>query len=459
MADPPVKAGDLLAGKYRVEKILGAGAMGMVISATQIALDRRVALKFMMGGGVGKEQHEARFLREARVASKLQSQHAAKVLDMGTLESGAPYIVMEFLDGKDLAAVLEQRGPLPVEEAVSYIAQVCEAVAEAHAAGIVHRDIKPANLFLTKGVDGSPCVKLVDFGVAKFAEGGLDLTGAMQTLGSPLYMPPESMNAAKDVDGRADIWSLGVTLYELLAQITPFQAETLVALVTRVCAKEPTPIEQFRPDVPPGLAAVIMACLEKDRDRSWPSVAAFAAALAPYASARPASYAERAARAQGAEVVPLRLTDVLPTEPTRVPPAALLAARAATSTVAGVTSAATSIPRPKLRAVGIVGGVFALGLSAALFVGLRAPAGGTGQAAAPIFAAAASASAALPIVAPAAPVTAAAASASASAAPVSPSASAPTPPAVGPRTKAIPTPRAPAMAPKAAEGPWSGGRQ
>jgi len=336
---------------------------------------------------------------------------------------------------------------------------VCEAVAEAHAAGIVHRDIKPANLFLTKGVDGSPCVKLVDFGVAKFAEGGLDLTGAMQTLGSPLYMPPESMNAAKDVDGRADIWSLGVTLYELLAQITPFQAETLVALVTRVCAKEPTPIEQFRPDVPPGLAAVIMACLEKDRDRRWPSVAAFAAALAPYASARPASYAERAARAQGAEVVPLRLTDVLPTEPTRVPPAALLAARAATSTVAGVTSAATSIPRPKLRAVGIVGGVFALGLSAALFVGLRAPAGGTGQAAAPIFAAAASASAALPIVAPAAPVTAAAASASASAAPVSPSASAPTPPAVGPRTKAIPTPRAPAMAPKAAEGPWSGGRQ
>jgi serine/threonine-protein kinase len=314
-----VKAGDIVADKYRVENVLGAGAMGMVVAATHLTLERRVALKFMLsrdGGSDFPREQEERFLREARVASKLQSQHAAKVLDVGVLFNGAPYIVMEFLDGKDLAAVLAERGPFSVEEAVTYVLQVCEAVAEAHAAGIVHRDIKPANLFLTKGADGSPCVKLTDFGVAKAGDAGaLGLTGTVQALGSPLYMSPEQMNASKDVDARSDIWALGVVLYELLAKITPFQAPTLTALCTRVYFRDPDPIEQYRQDVPPGLTAVIMQCFEKGPDRRWPNVAAFAAALAPYGSADSVSYAGRVARVQRADVAPSRPTDLLPPEP------------------------------------------------------------------------------------------------------------------------------------------------
>jgi len=446
MGDPPVKAGDVLAGKYRVEKILGAGAMGMVLAATQIALDRRVALKFMMAGGVGKEQHEARFLREARVASKLQSQHAAKVLDMGTLESGAPYIVMEFLDGKDLAAVLYERGPLPVEEAVSYISQVCEAVAEAHAAGIVHRDIKPANLFLTKAVDGSPCVKLVDFGVAKLAESGLDLTGTLQALGSPLYMPPESLNGAKDVDGRADIWSLGVTLYELLAQITPFQAETLVALCTRICIKEPTPIADYRPDVPPGLAAVITQCFEKDRARRWPTVAAFAAALAPYASAQPASYAERVARAQRADVVPSRPTDLLPPEPK---PAAPLPA----VTSPGLAIPAVQAPLAQPRLAASLGIALVVGVSLALFFGLRSRAPGPADPASTILPATSAPAASTPAAPPIVPPTT-----TASALPSSSAALTVTTATATPRTKPAMGMRPPSTTP-AAEPLYGGSRR
>ncbi len=265
-----------------------------------------------------------------------------------------------------------------MEDAVSYISQVCEAVAEAHAAGIVHRDIKPANLFLTRGPDGSPCVKLVDFGVAKFADGGLALTGTMQTLGSPLYMPPESMNGAKDVDGRVDIWSLGVTLYELLAQSTPFQAETLVALVTRVCAKEPTPIESFRPDVPPGLAAVIMQCLEKDRDRRWPTVAAFAAALAPYAL-HAAGFVCRArgtgaARRRGAVAADQSLAGCAEEgilSPASLPGAAVAAALPG---VASAVPAGAPWGPPRLAAMLVL--VLVAGTSVAMFAALRPRASG-----------------------------------------------------------------------------------
>src|SRR5829696_2386345 len=212
VSDAPVSPGDILAGKYRVERILGAGNMGVVVAATNIALEQLVALKFMLPGKAPNPQQHERFLREARAAARLRSQHVAHVLDMGTLENGAPYTVMEFLEGQDLAAVLAERGPLPVEEAVEYVLQVCEAVGEAHAAGIVHRDLKPANLFLTGDVSGSPCVKVLDFGISKLS-GALTLTQEKQAFGSPLYMSPEQMNAFKLVDARGDIWALGVILY------------------------------------------------------------------------------------------------------------------------------------------------------------------------------------------------------------------------------------------------------
>src|ERR1700689_4591807 len=176
----PVKEGDLLAGKYRVERVLGVGGMGVVVAARHEQLDQRVAIKFVRDDALGNEDAVARFLREARAAVKLRSEHAAKVLDVGTLESGAPYMVMEYLEGSDLGAVLIERGPLPVEVVAEYIVQACEAVAEAHAAGIVHRDLKPQNLFLARTVGGGSTIKVLDFGVSKSDySGSLTNTGAL----------------------------------------------------------------------------------------------------------------------------------------------------------------------------------------------------------------------------------------------------------------------------------------
>jgi serine/threonine protein kinase len=296
--DAPVSPGDILAGKYRVERILGAGNMGVVVAATNLALEQLVALKFMLPGKTQGPQQQERFLREARAAARLKSQHVAHVLDMGTLENGAPFAVMEFLEGQDLSALLEERGPRPVDEAVEYILQTCEAMGEAHAAGIVHRDLKPANLFLTQDVSGAPCVKVLDFGISKLA-GALTLTQDTQTLGSPLYMSPEQMNAAKHVDARSDIWALGVVLYQLLANHPPFDADSMQELCVRVFLGQPTPLRQYRQDVPPELEAVILRCLEKDLDRRWPNVAELAAALAPYAPVRARVYAERVTRVLG----------------------------------------------------------------------------------------------------------------------------------------------------------------
>jgi serine/threonine-protein kinase len=285
--------------------------MGVVVAATNLALGQLIALKFLLPGcNVGQEQR-GRFVREGRAAARLKSQHVARVLDVGTLDDGAPYIVMEYLEGRDLKAILEGRGPLPVGDAIEYVLQACEAVAEAHAAGIVHRDVKPANLFLTTDASRLPCVKIFDFGISKLA-GDLTLTRDAQLMGSPLYMSPEQLGSAHDVDGRADLWSLGATLYELLAGKTPFHADTMEQLSYRIYTGQATPLSAYRPDVPPGLAAVIAQCLQKDRNLRFTNVAELAAALAPWAPARAAAYPERVARVLDVHTEPARSTDLLP---------------------------------------------------------------------------------------------------------------------------------------------------
>jgi serine/threonine-protein kinase len=336
MSERGYEAGDVVMGKYRIDRVLGRGNMGIVLAATHLGLEQRVAIKLMLPGKAADEQH-ARFLREARAAARLSSQHAVKVLDV-SMGDGAPYMVMEYLDGRDLAGVLEARGPLPVEDAVEYVLQACEAIAEAHAAGIIHRDIKPANLFLTTARDGAPCVKVVDFGISKVSDAP-GLTGDLRAMGSPLYMAPEHMRAAKSVDPRADVWALGVTLYELLAGRTPFHGETIQEVCTRVALDPPMPLGTYRADVPAGLTAVLGQSLEKDRERRFPSVAAFAAALSPYAPERARVHVERAAHALGQQAVPARPT-------TEIAPAPVMSAPSATSASAtsAVMSRSTTMP-------------------------------------------------------------------------------------------------------------------
>jgi serine/threonine-protein kinase len=360
MNDSPYSPGDVFIGKYRIERVLGAGNMGLVLSALHVELEQRVAIKLMLPGKAAEEQHQ-RFLREARACARLKTPHAVKVLDVGKNETGAPYMVMEYLDGRDLAAELAARGPLPFAEAVEYILQACEGLAEAHAAGIVHRDVKPANMYLIRGA-GGPCVKVLDFGISKVrGDGSLALTSDVQSLGSPLYMSPEQLNCSRDVDGRTDLWALGVTLYELVAGTgnTPFNGERIEQLCTRIFTKPPTPLSTFRSDAPVGFWSVLQQCFEKEPDRRWPNVATLAAALVPYAPPRAAVYAERVAAVLGEHIEPARPTHVVQPEPEPAP-APRTAAEAGTGS-ALVRPAGVTTPRgPRARVVAAVGIVLAV---------------------------------------------------------------------------------------------------
>jgi hypothetical protein len=283
-----VKPGDVLAGKYRVERVLGSGGMGYVVAARHLQLDQLVAMKFLRRGNAGLDETEAtgRFLREAKAVVRLRDEHVAKVFDVGTLESGEPYIVMEYLDGCDLSALAKQRGQIPVSEAVEYVMQACEALAEAHSIGIVHRDVKLANLFVTRGHAGSPLVKVLDFGISKvnpFGEAEHEMTRTASMLGSPRFMSPEQMRDPRNVDARSDIWSLGVVLYRLVAGKPPFEADTLGRLLSMVMHENPDPLAVIRSDLPQGFSETVQHCLEKDPNGRFSNIAELAYGLAPYA--------------------------------------------------------------------------------------------------------------------------------------------------------------------------------
>ncbi len=285
---PAVQVGDVLASKYRVERVLGQGGMGMVVAARHEQLGFQVALKFMLPVALGDLAMKERFLREAQAAGRLRSEHVARVMDFGTLDDGAPYIVMEFLHGSDLQGVLDKVGILPPHEAAEYVLQACKAMQEAHGQGIVHRDLKPQNLFLTHRPDGTPLVKVLDFGISKLVghEASLSVTSSSAMMGSPLYMAPEQIRSAKKVDARADIYSLGAILYQLLTGQVPIPAETLGELFEHVFTRPTVPPRSHRPDVSPELEAVVMRCLAKTAEDRYQSVGDLAAALAPFVDPR-----------------------------------------------------------------------------------------------------------------------------------------------------------------------------
>jgi serine/threonine-protein kinase len=322
---PPVAPGDVLGEKYRVEAEIGAGGMGLVVSARHIAMGHRLAIKILRLDNVNEADSRdavSRFFREARAAARIESEHVVRVIDVAALADGTPYMVMEYLEGQDLRDLIRERGQLPIEEAVGYALQACEGLAEAHAAGVIHRDLKPGNLFLAKRGNGTTVLKVLDFGISKVAPrpGEVAATTTRSLMGSPLYMAPEQMRSSKNVDERADVWSLGLILFELLAGDTAFEGETIPEVCLAVMNGPPAPITRFRKDVPEGLQGVLLKCIEKEREERYPGMGALARALEPYASAPGRVHAERTSAVLKAERTD-RITSATPRIAGRAPPA------------------------------------------------------------------------------------------------------------------------------------------
>jgi serine/threonine protein kinase len=279
--------GDVVCGKYRLIRALGEGGMGLVFEAEHLRLRQSVAIKFLRHEVLALPDAVERFEREARASARIRGPHVVQVLDVDTDERGRPYMVMELLRGRDLEAELRVHGPFPVERAVDLVLQACVAVAQAHAAGIVHRDLKPSNLFLTEEA-GKRVLKVLDFGISKIAPDAdappASATSTCVTVGTPLYMSPEQMRSSKDVDGRSDIWSLGVILYELVAGTPPFLGTTTAAIAAIVADAMPS-LRRVRPDVPEALERVLVTALAKAPADRLPTAEALGAALMPFASA------------------------------------------------------------------------------------------------------------------------------------------------------------------------------
>lgn len=296
----PLQTGTVLEGKYLVGRVLGSGAVGIVYEAKNVELDERVAIKCLRPEMLVDPGMVARFAREAKAAAAIKSEYVASVYDVGTTHDGAPYIVMEYLDGKDLGTLVAEGGTLSPRTAVEYALHVCEALAVAHAKGIVHRDIKPENLLLTERAGGMKIVKVLDFGISKTALTGsifqneLPLVKTVNLMGTPLYMSPEQVRVSGSVDVRSDIWSLGMVIYEILSGHTAFNGASITEICASILESQPSPLEAHRSDLPSGLVDVIMRCLDKDVSKRYQNTAELALALMPFGPKRTRLNVERA---------------------------------------------------------------------------------------------------------------------------------------------------------------------
>jgi serine/threonine protein kinase len=285
-ASQELAPGTLIAGKYLVEGTIGAGGLGVVVRARHVQLEQPVAIKYLKRVDVSRPEVVERFVREARLAARIKNEHAVKVYDVDTLDNGVPYIVMELLEGRDLESILRD-GALTTHDALDYVLQACQALAEAHAIGIVHRDIKPGNLFLAERPGGASIVKVLDFGISKITnkpgQSGRrekQVTLVDERLGTPVYMSPEQLEAAVDLDARADIWALGVVLHELVTRNVPFGGDDLTQLFVAILQHPPIPLRAVLPNAEPELEAIILRCLEKERDKRYRNIAELAQDLA-----------------------------------------------------------------------------------------------------------------------------------------------------------------------------------
>jgi serine/threonine protein kinase len=317
----PFSIGQVIAKKFEITQLLGVGGVGFVVAANHIELSQKVALKFLKPDMLANSQVAGRFAQEALAAARIRSEHVARVFDVGSLDDGTPFIVMEFLDGRDLFDIITQDGPQPIRNAVDYVLQACEALADAHACGIVHRDIKPENLFLLRRSEGIELIKILDFGISKLALTGsnikskVPLVKTMLPVGSPVYMSPEQIRASKDIDQRTDIWSIGCVLYELLTGAAAFDAPSLTQLSAAILELDPGPPSLKRPEVSGELDAIVQRCIEKNPNDRFQNVAELAMALYPHAPRRSRIHAERCCRllkVPGAAVAEFELPSVRP---------------------------------------------------------------------------------------------------------------------------------------------------
>jgi eukaryotic-like serine/threonine-protein kinase len=302
--------GALVQGRYLVTGELGRGGMGVVLSAHDEMLDRDVALKVVLPKMTRSMEIVERFSNEARSLARLESRHVVRVLDFGTISepipsAGLPFMVLELLRGEDLFSVAAREGGLPASRVVSYTLQACAGLAVAHSLGIVHRDLKPENLFLAIEPDGSECVKVLDFGVARSHSRRKPLTRGNVGVGSPGYMSPEQVEGSRNVDARSDIWTLGVVMYELLAHRNAFVGDTPQSLCLQILTGPVVPLAELRPDLSPSLVYIVERCMRRDPAERFQNVAELADALTPLQELSPTSDAERVRRVLEAEALPL----------------------------------------------------------------------------------------------------------------------------------------------------------
>jgi serine/threonine-protein kinase len=341
-----IPAGEVIAEKYEILRVLGRGGLGVVYAAKHLLLGEEVAIKFLRADLARDERIVARFTREARAASKIRSEHVARVLDVA-VAGGLPYIVLELLRGSDLLAHVKQHKRVSVEDAALYLLQACEAVAEAHVRGIVHRDLKSANIFLTHRADGSPSIKVLDFGISKLLDeqdAGITTEGS-SLMGSPAYMSPEQVMAAGEVDAQTDIWSLGVVFYELVTGKRPFSGDSPQRVCMAVLHDEPAPPSSIVAGLPKAADAIVLRCLQKKRAHRYLSVADLAADLAELGPLEGRISMQRARRILSGAVPPAP-----PSDPRAAAAATAAPGGTTTLTAGGLDASAISAPTVEPRA-------------------------------------------------------------------------------------------------------------
>lgn len=289
--EPVICEGDILCDRYRADRVLEHGGTGTVLSVTDLVRNEAVAIKMISADHGEGSLLLARLRREADILARLTSPHVVRVLDVA-MHGRTLCLVMELLKGHNMARFVRRRGALPIPEAVGYIVQACDGLADAHSAGVVHRDVKPQNVFLADRRDGTAIVKVLDFGVAKqySVTSGAGLTVGGAILGSPPYSAPEQLRDPTTVDGRADVWSIGLVLYYLLTRRNAFDAETFPALLVKIATQNPPSLRAQRPDVPEELEQIFLRCVEKEPAARFPDMASLARALTPFAPSWSHSY-------------------------------------------------------------------------------------------------------------------------------------------------------------------------